>query len=162
MRRTAAALVTALALAPAAARPAEGETGLVSTFSLGAGGELGLDDGEKAGVVELEGTVGYELAGTGARPELGFALGAAPDSHVAIRPGVRFTLPVVPLQLRAALDASTSRDGDLRWRWLLVGVGYEVRFTSLLGFFGGLDSGFKLSSGAGVPLLIRAGISLRF
>lgn len=156
------ALLTAV-LAPAAARaqPGDGASGLVATFSFGGGGELGLDHG-KAGLLELEGTVGYEIQGTGARPELGLALGAAPDGHVALRPGVRYTLPDVGIQLRVALDAATSRGGDLRWRWLLVGAGYEVRFTSLLGFYGEIDSGAKLSSNAGVPLLVRAGASLRF
>jgi hypothetical protein len=164
MRPVVTILALALLVAPAVARPQAGGTndsGLAATFSFAGGGELGLDHG-KAGVVELEGTVGYELQGTGARPELGVTLGVAPDDHIALRPGFRYTLQPVPIQLRIALDASTSRGGDLRWRWLLIGVGYEVRFTSLLGFYGEIDSGASLRSEAGIPLLLRAGVSLRF
>ena len=155
-----------LAAAPLAARAQEAAapapTGLTATFSLGGGGELGLDHG-KAGVFELEGTVGYEAPGLLVRPELGAAIGLAPDGHVAIRPGVRVLLPGLPIQLRAAVDASNSRDASgLDWRWLLVGVAAEVRFTSLLGLYAEVDTGAKLSSGAGLPLLVRAGASFRF
>jgi hypothetical protein len=170
MRRVAPICCVLVALlVPAAARPDQGTgggstgtTGLVATFSFAGGGELGLGDGEKAGVAELEGTLGYEVSDSGFRPELGVAAGAAPDGHVALRPGVRFTLQPVGIQLRVALDAATSRGGDLRWRWLLLGAGYEVRLTSLLGFYGEIDSGAKLSSKSGVPLLVRFGASIRF
>lgn len=163
MRRLLATLVAVLPLAVHAqdGGPAGAPTGLTVTASLGAGGELGLDSG-KAGVFELEGAVGYELSGGMIRPELAAALGVAPDSNVAIRPGVRFGLPNLPIQLRLALDASNSRGASgLDWRWLLVGVAAEVRWTSLLGLYAEADTGARLSSRAGLPLLIRVGASFR-
>lgn len=172
MRRTLALLAALLPLAAAAETPAapppaaEGAlggapTGLTASASLGAGGELGLSSG-KQGVFELELAVGYELQDLGLRPELAAAFGLAPDSNIALRPGLRFELPTLPIQLRAALDASTSRGGDLHWRWLLLGAAAELRLTGLFGLFGEVDTGVKLSSRAGLPLLIRAGASFRF
>jgi hypothetical protein len=151
-------LALALALLPAAAA---GEPGhLAVTGGLGAGGELGLEQGE-AGVVELEATVGWELQPSRLRPELGLAVGFQPDGHVALRPGIRWTLAGLPVQLRVALDAASSR-GDFRWRWVLIGAAAEIRLTGSFGLFAGLDSGIPLSSEAGVPLLARAGGSFRF
>jgi hypothetical protein len=160
-------LVTLAAVLPFAVHAQEGgpagaPTGLTVTASLGAGGELGLSQG-KAGVFELEGAVGYEFSNGMVRPELAIALGVAPDDNVALRPGVRFALPNLPVQLRAALDASNSRGASgLDWRWLLLGVAAEVRWTSLLGLYVEGDTGFRLSSRSGLPLLIRAGASFRF
>lgn len=158
--------VALLAMIPLAglaqASPSPGApTGLTGSVSLGGGGELGLDSG-KAGVLELEATIGWELPSVGVRPELGAALGVAPDSHVALRPGLRVLLPGVPVQLRVALDAANARDEDFGWRWLLVGAAAEIRLTSVLGLYGEIDTGAKLSSDAGVPLLVRAGASFRF
>lgn len=151
----------ALAQAPAATAGAAGApTGLVAAASLAAGGELGLDSG-KAGVVELEAILGWELA-SAVRPELGLVFGIAPDGNFALRPGVRWTLPGAPIQLRAAIDVSNARDTDLRWRWLLLGAAAEVRFTSLLGVYGEVDTGVPLGSESGLPLLVRAGASFRF
>ena len=142
--------------------PAGAPTGLTVTASLAGGGELGLEHG-KAGVFELEGAVGYELSNGMIRPEFAIALGVAPDDNVALRPGVRFALPNLPIQLRAALDASNSRGASgLEWRWLILGVAAEVRWTSLLGLYVEGDTGFRLSSRSGLPLLIRAGASFRF
>ena len=165
MRRLLATLVAMLPLAGLAQDTGPGPvatpTGLTVTASLGGGGELGLSSG-KAGVSELEGTVGYELAGGLLRPELGATLGLSPDTHVALRPGVRVPLPNVPIQIRAALDASNSRGGTgLDWRWLLVGVAAELRWTSVLGLYAEVDTGARLSSKAGLPLLVRAGASFR-
>lgn len=163
MRRLLAALLAVLPLAAVAQDlgPAGAPTGLTILGSLGTGGELGLDKG-KAGVSELEGVVGYELGGGLFRPELGAAIGLAPDSHVALRPGVRFGLPTLPIQIRAALDASNSRGATgLDWRWLLVGVAGEVRWTSVLGLYAEIDTGARLSSRAGLPLLVRVGASFR-
>lgn len=134
-------------------------SGLVVTGGLGVGGELGLDEG-KAGVVEAEFTVGWEFQPSAIRPELGVVAGFAPDGHFALRPGVRYTFPELPLQLRVAFDASNSRD-PFRWRWLLVGIAAELRVSSTFGLFAGVDSGAPLSEGAGVPLLVRAGASFR-
>ena len=154
--------IRALALALSLALPhlaAAQEGSLVFTGGLGGGGELGLEDGE-AGVAEMEFAVGWEFAPTSIRPELGVSVGFAPDGHVALRPGVRYTLPELPFQVRIALDASNSRD-PFRWRWLLVGVAAELRVTSTFGLFAGVDSGAPLSEDAGVPLLVRAGASFR-
>jgi hypothetical protein len=166
MRRHVLAAVLALSLglpSPSLAQETEAPPlGLVGTFSLAGGGELGLEEGEgKAGVVELEALVGYEFAG-GFRPELAVGIGLEPDGHVALRPGLRFSLPSFPLSVRVALDGSNARDQAFGWRWLLVGVSGELRFTSLLGLFAEIDTGAPLSSGAGLPLLVRGGASFRF
>jgi hypothetical protein len=141
--------------------PASTPTGLTATVSLGGGGELGLSSG-KAGVVEVEGTVGYDFTSVGLRPELGLAFGLEPDTNVALRPGVRWTIPEFPIQLRAAFDVSNARDSGLRWRWLLVGAAAELRLTGLFGLYGEIDTGAPLSSKAGLPLLLRGGASFRF
>jgi hypothetical protein len=164
MHRSLLAALAVLGLAPslaAAQAPLEpSPTGLSLTASLGGGGEVGLDHG-KAGIFEVEGTAGYELGPSGFRPEVGLAFGLDPDTHFAVRPGVRWTIPAVPVQVRAALDASNSREGGLHWRWLLVGLAAEMRLTGLLGLYAEVDSGAPLSSDHGVPLLVRGGISLR-
>ncbi len=167
MRRHALALIVAicpvLAVAQAVPDGAAGTvpTGLVASFALGGGAELGLDSG-KAGVLELVAAIGYEIGDTGLRPELAATLGMAPDSHVALRPGVRWTIPGFPIQLRAAVDASNSRGDGFGLRWLIVGAAGEVRLTSLLGLFAEVDTGAPLSSEAGLPLLARCGVSFRF
>ena len=161
-----AALLPASALAegpPAPQGVAGGTpTGLVAAVSLGGGGELGLDSGKEAGVLELETLVGWELESVGLRPELAVAFGAAPDGNVAFRPGVRWSVPSLPIQLRAAFDVSNARNTGLRWRWLVVGAAAEVRFTSLLGLYGEVDTGAPLGSESGLPLLVRGGVSFRF
>lgn len=155
------AALAALVLSPAlAAAQAAGPTGLSLTASFGGGGEVGLDHGQ-AGILEVEGTAGYELGSSGVRPEVGLAFGLDPDTHVALRPGLRWSMPALPVQLRAALDASNSREGGLHWRWILVGLGTELRLTGLVGLYAEVDSGAPLSSDHGVPLLVRGGISLR-
>ncbi len=156
-----AALLPAAALADDGSAPQPMSTGLTASVSLGGGGELGLDSG-KAGVLELEAAVGWELESVGLRPELAAALGIEPDGHVAIRPGVRWTIPGFPVQLRGALDASNSRRSGLHWRWFLVGAAAEVRFTNVLGLFAEVDAGVPLASSAGLPLLLRGGASFRF
>ncbi|HEY6099857.1 MAG TPA: hypothetical protein VIW03_10530 [Anaeromyxobacter sp.] len=164
MRRLPLAVLVALApLATTAAEPAlpPMEAGFTATAAMGGGGELGLKSG-KAGVLELEAAMGWEFQSLGLRPELAAALGVAPDSHLAFRPGVRWTIPGFPIQLRAAVDASNARSSDFHWRWLLIGAAGEVRITSLLGFYGEIDTGAPLGSGAGLPLLLRAGASFRF
>ncbi len=142
-------------------------TGLTATATLGGGAELGLDDEDAGdegdpGILEAEIGIGWEITSLGLRPELAAALGVAPDGHVALRPGFRWSLPDLPIQLRVALDASNARNSDLRWRWLLVGAAAEIRFTSLLGLYGEIDTGAPLGSEAGLPLLVRAGASFRF
>ncbi|HSN15101.1 MAG TPA: hypothetical protein VLT61_10740, partial [Anaeromyxobacteraceae bacterium] len=100
-------------------------------------------------------------AGTGVRPELGVGLGLAPDTHLALRPGVRWVAPELPVQLRLALDWSNAR-ADRRWRWLLIGGAFELRWTSAFSLFAGLDLGFPVGKDAGLPLLARGGASFRF
>lgn len=140
--------------------PAQPSTGLAATVSLGGGGELGLDEGD-AGVLELEATVGYEVTSVGVRPELGIAFGLSPDTHVALRPGLRWSVRDLPVQLRVAVDVSNARDTGIRWRWLLVGAAAEVRLTSVLGLYAEIDTGAPLGSEAGLPLLVRVGASFR-
>ncbi len=163
MRRLALAAALALPLAGLAQEgaPAGAPTGLVALVSLGGGGELGLDSG-KAGVFDLQAAIGWEIGEIGLRPELAVAFGVAPDTYVALQPGVRLTLPGSPIQLRVALDASNARGQDFGWRWLLVGAAAEIRLTSVFGLYAEVDTGAKLTSHAGLPLLLRAGASFRF
>lgn len=160
----------ALALArPSAARaepaaPAE-PTDFVFFAGLGGGVEAGLSHG-KPGLLELETGAGFDIGATAAgaglviRPELALALGMAPDLHVAVRPGVRVAVPGTPLWLRGAIDWSNARDHST-WRWALVGLAWEVRMTSVLGFSFEADTGAALSSSAGLPLILRASATFR-
>lgn len=163
MRRLALLLLAAAPLAALSQEPGPTpiSTGLAASVSLGGGAELGLEEGD-AGVLELEAAIGWEFESAGVRPELAVAFGVAPDGHVALRPGLRWSIPDLPIQLRFALDASNARDTGLRLRWLLVGAAAEVRFTGVLGLFGEVDLGVPLGSEAGLPLLVRGGASFRF
>jgi hypothetical protein len=146
--------------------PADALEGLVATASLAGGVEAGLEHG-KAGLLELELLAGWEIPSTvvrtgfTVRPEIALALGSSPDSHVAFRPGLRVSIPETPLWLRAAGDWSNARGKDPRWRWVLVGVAWEVRVTSYLGLSLEADTGVPLSGSAGLPLLLRAGATFR-
>jgi len=167
MRPLHAALVVLAGLSPCAglaqtAAPAPVTTGLTATATLGGGAELGLEDGNKPGVFEVEVTIGYEFPGGGIRPELGAVLGLSPDGHVGLRPGLRWSLPGVPLQLRLAADVTDARDTGLRWRWILAGVAAELRLTSLFGLYGEIDTGVPLGTKSGLPLLVRGGAAFRF
>ncbi len=154
------------ALAQDAASPAEHPGGLAIGASLAAGAEAGLDTG-KAGLLELELLAGWEIPATAARagltirPELALTLGSAPDTHVALRPGVRLSVPETPLWLRAAGDWSNARGKDPRWRWVLVGVVWEVRLTAALALTLEADTGLPLSGSAALPLMLRAGATFR-
>ena len=165
MPRLLALALSAAVLSFAGGRAAaqEGGRAAVTTFSasLAGGAELGLDCG-KAGVTEAEVAIGLESPELGLRGELAGALGLAPDSHVALRPGLRLQLPFTPFQLRAAFDAANSRGHGFRWRWLLVGIATELRVTSTLGLYAEIDSGAPLNGDAGVPFLFRAGASFRY
>jgi len=162
MRRPAlAAALLALAL-PSLAAAQSAPSGVTGSLSIAGGAELGLPDGEKAGLGEIELAVGYEFESVGLRPELGLVLGLAPSSDFSFRPGVRVALPAVPVQLVAALDASTARVSGMRLRWLLLGVATELRLTGAFALFGELDRGAPLNSRAGLPLLFRAGATFRF
>ncbi len=159
-----AALAAAAPFAASAQEPYT-PTGFAATFSYGGGGELGLAEGEDkggAGISEIEATLGYDLEAVNLRPEVGLVLGLDPDTNFALRPGVRWISPQVPIQVRLALDMSNARDRSMEWRWLLLGVATELRFTGVLGLFAEVDTGAPLSSEAGVPLLIRGGATFRF
>src|SRR5512138_977101 len=149
--------VASFATGASAVEPA---SGLVVSAGVGGGVELGLE-GEKAGVAETELTVGWEHERTGVRPELGLGLGLAPDTHFALRPGVRWVAPELSIHLRIALDWSNAR-ADRRWRWLLIGGAFELRWTSAFSLFAGVDLGFPVGKDAGLPLLARGGASFRF
>ncbi len=172
MRAPAVIAACALALAcPPAARAepaaptsepssAAAPSGFVLSTSLGGGAELGLSAG-RAGLLDLEVAAGWELGSPAVRPELALALGFAPDSNLAIRPGVRVELPGLPVWIRAAVDWSSARSNDLRPRWFLGGAAWELRVTGALGLFVEADTGVPLSAGAGMPLMVRAGATFR-
>jgi hypothetical protein len=160
------ALAAALLAVPGAALPAEPgpesrPVGLVLSADIGGGGQLGTGSAyDPPGVFELEVGVAYELF-LGLAPQLSMVLGMAPGASFAIRPGLAWYLPETPFYLRAAFDAST-QVGYLAWRWMLLGAGAAIKVTDTLGFLVEADSGFPLSSGAGVPLVVRAGAFARF
>jgi len=157
-----AALCLALAVLASPASAGAEVSGPVLHVSLAGGGELGLDPGEKGGVFEIAAAGGWELGKWGLRPEVEIALGLAPDSNVALRPGLSWAAPGAPLRLRIALDAANARNRDFGWRWLLLGAAVEVRLTGRLGFDAGIDLGGPLTGQAGLPVLFRLGTSLRF
>jgi hypothetical protein len=160
---TAALLPLAL---PGLARAQAGSAGdPVLAGTLGGGVEAGLAHGRPQ-VMDLEALAGWEVpasaAGTGLviRPEVALSVGLAPRLHLALRPGLRLAVPGTPLWLRAAFEWSNARD-EARWRWLLLGVAWEVRLTGKFGLFAEADTGVPLSPNAGLPLLLRVGATLR-
>lgn len=164
MSRLAFAAAAALAALPASARaqsPSGPPVGISVSASVGGGGEFGLATG-KAGLVEAEVAAGWYSERLGLTAELAGVLARAPDRSVALRPGLRYRVPRSPLRLRLSLDAADARDRDFGWRWLLAGAGLELRLTSLLALGTSLDFGVPLRSGAGVPLILRGGATLRF
>jgi hypothetical protein len=157
----------ALLALPGLALPADpppsgsGPVGLIVSANLGGGGQLGAGSAyDPPGVFELEVGVAYEVF-FGIAPQVSMVLGMSPGTSFAIRPGLEWFLPETPFYLRAAFDAST-QVGYLQWRWLLLGAGFALRITDVLGFMVEGDSGFPLASGVGVPLLLRAGAFARF
>jgi hypothetical protein len=155
------ALAALLALVPAGGARAEEPAGFQVSVDLGGGGQLGTGSAYGgASLFELEATFAYDVA-LGLGPELSFVLGMTPGTYFAIRPGLRWNIPETPFYLRAVVDAAT-QIGYMSWRWVLLGGGFQLRFGDVLGFFAEGDSGFPIASGAGVPLLIRAGAVVRF
>lgn len=159
------ALLLALLLAPLAARGQAGASdspsGFVLTAGLGGGGSVGAaSQYTRTGVFEAELTGGWELP-LGIRPELSMALGFAPRSYFALRPGLHVALPDLPFYARAAVDVS-SVTGTTTWHWLLLGGGGELRFTDVAGLFAEADLGIPLRDGVGLGLLLRGGVAFRF
>lgn len=159
-------LAVALLAGPVAAVAADPSSpsrpvGLVVSADLGGGGQLGTGSAyDPPGIFEMEIGVSYEVF-LGLAPQMSLVLGMAPGASFAVRPGLVWYIPETPFYLRAAFDAST-QIGYMAWRWLLLGGGAAIRVTDVLGFMVEGDSGVPLSSGAGVPLLIRAGAFARF
>jgi len=159
--------VAGLLALPGAARPADppsggsGPVGLVVSADVGGGGQLGAGSAyDPPAVFELEFGVAYEVF-FGLAPQVSMVLGMSPGTTFAIRPGLEWFIPETPFYVRAAFDAST-QIGYLNWRWLLLGGGFALRITDVLGFLVEGDSGIPLASGVGVPLLVRAGAFARF
>ncbi len=140
---------------PPAAAQAAGPIGITLTASLAGGGSL-----VESGLFEGEITVGYEV-GSGIRPDFGLVLGLAPGTYVALRPGVYYSFPELPVYARAALDIAYPH-GEGKVRWLLLGAGLELKLTGLYGIFAEGDTGIPLSKGAGLPLELRAGVNFHF
>jgi hypothetical protein len=158
----AAALLALPVLAfPADPASAPGPMGLVLSADIGGGGQVGAGSAyDPPSVFELEVGVAYEVF-FGLAPQLSMVLGMSPGTSFAIRPGLEWFIPETPFYLRAAFDAST-QVGYLEWRWLLLGGGFALKITDVLGFMVEGDSGFPLANGVGVPILIRAGALARF
>jgi hypothetical protein len=134
-----------------------GQLGLVVTADVGGGGTLGGD--APHGLFEGEVGVGYDVA-LGLRPELTLLVGVAPSGHVGLRPGLHYAFPDLPLYVRGALDWSTLLS-HRSWRWLLAGVGAELRLTDVMGGFAEVDLGLPLGRDIGLGVLVRAGVSFR-
>lgn len=131
--------------------------GLTFTGSLAGGGTLGSSS---HGLFEGELTAGYQLFPS-LRPELGLILGLSPGTYAGLRPGIHYSFAYLPVYARAALDwAYPNGHGQLRW--LFLGAGMELRLTGAFGIFAEGDTGIPLSSGAGVPLELRGGVSFRY
>ena len=166
LARTCAPLLLAALLAlPAGARAGSDDSSpsrrLVLSADLGGGGQLGTGSAyDPPGIFELEAGAAYEVV-FGLAPQVTVVLGMAPGASFAIRPGLLWFVPGSPFYLRVAFDASTQA-GPLSWRWLLLGGGAEIRVGGGLGFNVEFDGGVPLASGAGVPLLLRAGAMIRF
>jgi hypothetical protein len=147
--------------ATAAPPPDHGAIGIVAGADLGGGGTIGGgSEFTSHGVFEGELSVGYELP-AGFRPELAILIGVAPRGHFGLRPGLHYALPDGPFFVRAALDWSTVT-GTGQWRWLLGGVGAEIRLTDVLGGFAEADAGLPLGHDRGLGILLRAGATFRF
>ncbi len=159
--RSALAALVVLLAAPASAadRPQSGTrtpSGLSVSVDIGGGGDLG----GPTGVFEAELAAGYGL-GRSLALELALLLGTAPGNYFGLRPGVHVAIPDTPYYARAAIDIA-GPNGSLEWRWLLLGVGAELRFTDVVGAFAEADTGLPLSHGFGVPVLARAGVFFSF
>jgi hypothetical protein len=160
----AAAVLWGASLAPAPAF-AQGRRspsiGLTVSADLGLGGAAGTGTRyTPSTVAEAEVLVGV-LLGKGLAPEMGIVAGMSPGTYLALRPGLHYALPAMPFYLRAALDVASPK-GYLAARWLLLGGGGELRLTSQAGGFAELDTGLPLSTAAGVPFLVRAGMFFSF
>ena len=154
-------LAAACSLAGGTAAAVEPATGLVVTAGIGGGAELGLGD-RKAGVAEAEFSAGWEHAPTGIRPELALGIGFAPDSHVAVRPGLRYVSPDAPIQVRVALDWSNARD-EKRWRWNPDRRRSRVPLDErLLAPRRPRPRHPAIGPETGMPLLLRGGAAFRF
>jgi hypothetical protein len=158
--------------APAAATPAratrrrppayEPPLGVSLTLSLAGGGAAGTGSRyANSRIVEVEATAGYALLDGLLRPELGVLVATYPHGYVGLRPGLRAFLPDTPLFGRAAVDLADP-SGVLRFRWILLGAGAELRLNDLLGVFGELDAGAPLRHQMGFPVLARGGLTARF
>lgn len=164
MTRLAPLAIAAIALAapPAAAAPPPSMTGIAAFASLGGGGAVaGSDqDATKGGIFEAEVGAGFELP-QGFRPEVALLFGFAPRTYVGLRPGLRYTLEKLPFYVRGALDFAAPR-GTWRMRWVLGGVGADLRITDAIGVFGEADAGIPVASKAGFAFLFRGGAQFRF
>lgn len=157
----AAALLLAPAPAPAQGAASRRPTGFTVSADLGGGGQLGAGSAySPETLLELEATAGYHV-GLGLSPELSLVLGLSPGVYFALRPGLHWAIPETPFYLRAAVDFSTQTP-VFKGRWVLLGGGFELRFSDVVGFFAEGDTGFPIAEGAGWPMMVRAGTFFSF
>jgi hypothetical protein len=158
------ALALGLALLASVAAAQEPRSGLVAGANVGGGLTLlGGSDYAPLGLLEAELTLGYEiplLSGT-VRPELSGSLGVVPYLYGNVRVGGSYLFSGMPVFVRVALDVSGVR-GHLVPRWVLGGIGYELRLTDALAAFVEGDVGLPLRRAVGLPLLGRGGLLFRF
>jgi drug/metabolite transporter superfamily protein YnfA len=161
VRRSLVTLVVAFVLAIALAHPgvahaqAEPSRWVLST-DLGAGIAAW---GARHGHAEIELSGGYDLF-PWLRPEASLVLGVAPGTYAGLRLGVHTAIADTPFYGRAALDLSSAVSA-FSLHWFLAGAGLEARLTDVLGGFVEGDVGIPLESGAGLPMLLRAGVTIR-
>lgn len=157
----AAALLLLPALATAQGSASRRPLGFTVSVDLGGGGQLGAGSAySPETLLELEATAGYYF-GLGLSPELALVLGMSPGAHFAMRPGLHWAIPETPFYLRGAVDFSTQTD-VFKWRWILLGGGFELRLNDVVGFFAEGDTGIPIAEGAGVPMMVRGGAYFSF
>jgi hypothetical protein len=149
------------AIAQGSAQGSRRPTGFTVSVDLGGGGQLGAGSAySPETLLELEATAGYYV-GLGLSPELSLLLGMSPGAYFAMRPGLHWAIPETPFYLRGAVDFST-QTGVFKGRWILLGGGFELRLTDVVGFFAEGDTGIPIADGAGVPMMVRAGAYFSF
>jgi len=129
--------------------------------TLGGGGAAGGSDryATRGGLLEAELGAGLELP-RGLRPEIAATLWLAPETHLGLRPALRYAFDGYPFFVRGGLDFA-SPGGEWTLRWLYAAAGGELRITHSFGVGGEFGAGVPLAGGVGFGLFLRAGVTFR-